>query len=337
VGRRGRCDHDTDDQRRKGLTDVTRHAPPPLPTLSAEEDDDLISAVPLRRPGRWIAAAAIVILLGLFGYGAATNADYQWNAYWTYLFDQRISNAAFVTLELTVLAMVIGIAVGVTIAIMRMSDNFVLRAVAWGYVWIFRGTPVYVQLVFWGLVTTLYNKIDLGVPFMVQFVHVHTGSWLTPFVAAFVGLGLNEAAYMSEIIRAGIGAVDEGQLEASTALGMTSWQTTRRIALPQAMRVVIPPTGNQVIGMLKTTSLVIAVPLTADLYSKSEQVAAVLYRPIPLLLVASTWYLAITSVLMVGQHFLERRYSRGISRVLTGKQLQALANAQTAESARGVV
>jgi polar amino acid transport system permease protein len=305
--------------------------------MSAEEEDDLINAVPLRRPGRWLAAAIVLVLLGLFVYGAATNPDYQWNTYWAYLFDKRIETAALITLELTILAMVIGILLGMTVAIMRMSDNPVLRSVAWGYVWIFRGTPVYVQLVFWGLVTTIYNKIDVGVPFMVQFMHLHTGSWLTPFVAAFVGLGLNEAAYMSEIIRAGIGAVDEGQLEASTALGMTWWQTTRRIALPQAMRVVIPPTGNEVIGMLKTTSLVIAVPLTADLYSKSEQIAAVLYRPIPLLLVASTWYLAITSVLMVGQHFLEKRFSRGVSRVLTAKQLLALAHAQASvETTRGL-
>jgi polar amino acid transport system permease protein len=309
---------------------MTRFERPHQPARSADEDDDdLINAVQLRRPGRWIAAAIVLALLGLFGYGAATNRDYQWSTYRAYLFDRRIANAALVTIELTVLAMVIAILLGMTVAVMRMSDNFVLKGVAWLYVWIFRGTPVYVQLVFWGLVTTLYTHIDLGVPFMVQFTHLETGSWLTPFAAAFVGLGLNEAAYMSEIIRAGIGAVDEGQLEASTALGMTGWQTTRRIALPQAMRVVIPPTGNEVIGMLKTTSLVIAVPLTADLYSKSEQIAAVLYRPIPLLLVASTWYLAITSVLMVGQHFLEKRYSRGISRVLTTKQLQTLALAQS--------
>lgn len=272
--------------------------------------EDPISAVPLRRPGRWTAAAVVLILLGLLAYGAATNPAYQWKTYWAYLFDQRLSQAAGVTLELTILAIMIGLVLGMTIAIMRMADNFVLKGVAWLYVWIFRGTPVYVQLVFWGLVTTLYSKIDVGVPFMVQFTHFETKSWLTPFVAAFVGLGLNEAAYMSEIIRAGIKSVDEGQIEASTALGMTWWQSTRRIALPQAMRVIIPPTGNEVIGMLKTTSLVVAVPLTADLYSKTEEIAAVLYRPIPLLLVASTWYLAITSVLMTGQHFLEKRYSR---------------------------
>lgn len=307
-----------------------------LPT--GTEAEDSISAVPVRRPGRWLAATVVLTLLGLFAYGAATNPAYQWKTYWAYLFDQRLTQAAGVTLELTVLSMAIGLVLGMTIAIMRMTDNFVLNGVAWLYVWIFRGTPVYVQLVFWGLVTTLYGKLDVGVPFVVQFAHFDTKSWLTPFVAAFIGLGLNEAAYMSEIIRAGIKAVDEGQIEASTALGMTWWQSTRRIALPQAMRVIIPPTGNEVIGMLKTTSLVVAVPLTADLYSKTEEIAAVLYRPIPLLLVASTWYLAITSVLMVGQHFLEKRYARGESRVFNARQLKSLGDLQSPDkSSRGAI
>jgi len=292
-----------------------------------QQPDELINAIPLRHPGRLVSAAVAGILLGLFIYGAATNPTYQWDTYWKYLPDQRISQGAIVTVELTIIAMAIGIVTGVVAAVMRMSDNFVLKYVAWLYIWIFRGTPVYVQLVFWGLVTSIYNRIDLGIPFMVQLVHFNTGSWLTPFVAAFMGLGLNEGAYMTEIIRAGMASVDEGQEEASMALGMSWWQTTRRVVLPQAMRVIIPPTGNELIGMLKTTSLVIAVPFTADLYSRSQEIAAVNYRPIPLLLAASTWYLAVTTVLMIGQHYLEKRFSRGISRVLNDKQLASLANA----------
>jgi polar amino acid transport system permease protein len=290
-------------------------------------ESDLIQAVPLRRPGRIVVAVILVVLLGLFVY--------EWSTFGSYLFDQRVSQAALITLELTVLSMIIAVALGVVLAVMRMSDNPVLKSVAWLYLWIFRGTPIYVQLVFWGLITTIYKHIDLGVPFMVQFVHLDTGSWLTPFVMAFLGLGLNEAAYMAEIVRAGIGSVDEGQNEAAVALAMTWPQTMRRVVLPQAMRVIIPPTGNEVISMLKTTSLVIGVPYTADLYSVSRQIGGVLYRPIPLLLVASAWYLAITSVLMVGQYFLEKRYSRGASRVLTTKQLQALATAQAAEPGNG--
>jgi polar amino acid transport system permease protein len=295
-------------------------------TASAAPDDD-IDAVPLRRPGRVVAVVVIVVLLALFFYGAATNAAYQWDTYVKYLFDRRISQGAAITLELTVAAMVIAIVFGVTAAIMRLSTNPVVSYAAWLYIWIFRGTPVYVQLVFWGLVTSIYPRLDLGIPFVQQFVHLQTGSWLTPFTAACLGLGLNEGAYMAEIMRAGIGSVDEGQQEASTALGMTWWQTSRQVVLPQAMRVIIPPTGNELIGMLKTTSIVLAVPFTADLYSRSGEIAAVLYRPIPLLLVASTWYLVITTVLMVGQHFLEKRFSRGASRILNDKQLRLLAEA----------
>lgn len=297
-------------------------------------DGESIKAVPLRRPGRFISAVVLIVLLALFVYGAATNSAYDWATFGKYLPDQRLAKATLITLELTIVSMVLAIALGIVLAVMRMSDNPVLRRVAWLYLWIFRGTPVYVQLVFWGLITTIYRHVDLGVPFVVQFVHLDTGFWLTPFVAAFIGLGLNEAAYMAEIVRAGIRSVDEGQSEAAAALAMTWGQTMRRVVLPQAMRVIIPPTGNEVISMLKTTSLVVAVPYTADLYSVSRQIGGVLYRPIPLLLAASTWYLAITSVLMLGQYFLEKRYSRGASRVLSSRQLQALALAQQTRTVR---
>lgn len=291
----------------------------------SHDPDDVIKAIPLRRPGRAVAAVVIVVVLGLFLYGAGTNSAYEWSTYFQYLPDKRISEGALVTIELTLISMALGIIIGVTAAIMRMSDNPVLRYVAWLYIWVFRGTPVYVQLVFWGLFTSIYQEIRIGIPFSYTLAHLSTTSWLTPFVAAFIGLGLNEGAYMSEIVRAGISSIDEGQREASMALGMPWALTTRRIVLPQAMRVIIPPTGNELIGMLKTTSLVIAVPLTTDLYSQSEQISAVLYRPIPLLLAASTWYLAITTVLMIGQHFLEKRFSRGSSRTLNDRQLEKLA------------
>lgn len=303
--------------------------------VQAHPYEEQIDAVPLRRPGRWIAGAVAILLLALLLYGAATNSAYQWSTYWQYLFDQRISRAALMTIELSVLAMALGLVLGGVSAVMRMSDNPVLRTVAWLYIWVFRGTPVYVQLVFWGLVTSIYKQIDLGIPFMVQFAHLQTGSWLTPFAAAVIGLGLNQGAYTAEIMRAGICSVDEGQREASVALGMSWWQTTRRVVFPQAMRVIIPPTGNEFISMLKTTSLVIAVPFTGDLYSQSTEIAAVLYRPIPLLLVASTWYLAITTVLMVGQHYLEKRFSRGASRRASDKQLQAMTEPPAAATGEG--
>ena len=285
-----------------------------------------IKAVPLRRPGRWVAAIVIGILLALFVYGAATNDGYQWSTYRDYLFDVRIAEGALVTLELTVLAMVIGVVLGVTLAVMRLSPNPVLRSVSWGYLWVFRGTPVYVQLLFWGLFPSLYKVIELGIPFGgPHFTHWNVQQWQAPFLFAMIGLGLNESAYMAEIVRAGINSVDEGQREASYALGMSWSRTMWRTVLPQAMRVIIPPTGNELISMLKTTSLVTAIPLTTDLYGRAHDISSVNFRPVPLLLVAATWYLAITSMLMIGQYYLERYYSRGVTRRLTARQLRAMA------------
>jgi polar amino acid transport system permease protein len=294
--------------------------------------DDLqastIDAVPLRHPWRWVSAVVIIVLVALFLYGAATNPDYHWSTYWKYLFDQRISTAAWNTIQLTVLSMVLAVVLGVVLAVMRLSPNPVLRSVSWVYVWMFRGTPVYVQLVFWGLFPVLYKNIQLGVPFGPSFFHFSIQQLSLYFELSVIGLGLNEAAYMAEIIRAGISSVPEGQTEASTALGMSWWMTMRRTILPQAMRVIIPPTGNEVISMLKTTSLVIAVPYSLELYGRAHDIGIALFQPIPLLVVAATWYLAITSILMVGQHYLERYFSRGVSRRLTSKQLEALARAQ---------
>ncbi|KUH94226.1 ABC transporter permease [Mycolicibacterium acapulense] len=298
---------------------------------SSPEAPAAIDAVPLRHPWRWVAAVVIVILVALFLYGAATNDSYRWSTYWKYLFNERVLTVGVLnTLQLTVYSMVLAIVLGVLLAVMRLSPNPVLKAVAWVYLWIFRGTPVYVQLVFWGLLPTIYQNLRLGVPFGPSLLEVDLQSLSIPFVLAILGLALNEAAYMAEIIRAGISSVPEGQTEASTALGMSWGMTMRRTVLPQAMRVIIPPTGNEVISMLKTTSLVTAVPFTLDLYGiTSREIAARIFEPVPLLLVAATWYLAITSVLMVGQYYLERYYSRGASRKLTTKQLEALAKAQT--------
>ena len=274
-------------------------------------------------------AVVIAALVALFLYGAATNPAYGWATYRKYLFDHRVSEAAWNTLQLTFWAMALGLVLGVALAVMRLSPNPILRWVSWVYLWIFRGTPVYVQLVFWGLFPTIYQNIRIGVPFGPALLHLDLGDLSISFILAIVGLGLNEAAYMAEIIRAGIASVPEGQTEASTALGMSWWMTMRRTVLPQAMRVIIPPTGNELISMLKTTSLVTAVPYTLELYTRTRDISAVIFQPIPLLLVAATWYLVITSVLMVGQHYLEKRFSRGISRQLTSKQLDALAKAQT--------
>jgi len=296
---------------------------------SPPESPAAIDAVPLRHPWRWVAAIVILILAALFIYGAATNEAYGWATFGKYILDERIMHGVWITIQLTIWSMLLAIVMAVILAVMRLSPNPVFRSVSWVYLWVFRGTPVFVQLVFWGLIPTIYKNIQLGIPFGPTFFHLNIQNLSMYFVLAILGLGFNEAAYLAEIIRAGISSVPEGQSEASTALGMSWLLTMRRTVLPQAMRVIIPPTGNEFIGQLKTTSLAVAVPFTLDLFGRQRDIAAVIFQPIPLLLVAAAWYLLITSILMVGQFYLERYFSRGVSRKLTTKQLNALAEAQT--------
>ena len=271
-----------------------------------------IKAVRLRHPVRNIFAAIIVVFVVAFVYDAALRPAFNWPAVGKYIFDRRISEAAVNTLQLTVYSMVIAIALGVVLAVMRLSPNPVFKSISWFYLWIFRGTPVYVQLTFWGLLSVIYPMINLGLPFLNPFITLPTGDALNVFQLAIIGLALNEAAYLAEIVRAGILSVDRGQDEASTALGMTWAQTMWRIIIPQSMRVIIPPIGNEVISMLKTTSLVTAVPYSFDLFTRSRDISAETFNTIPLFLVASLWYLAFTSILMIGQYFLEKRFARGV-------------------------
>ncbi|MEH3154537.1 MAG: amino acid ABC transporter permease [Gordonia paraffinivorans] len=300
------------------------NAPGAGPSGPAPSDPVPITAIPVRRPGQWVAAVIVAVLVVLFVYGAATNPAYGWSTYGKYLFDTRILSGVGYTLALTVLSMVIGVVLGALLAVMRLTPNPVLRTVSWVYLWIFRGTPVYVQLVFWGLFPSIYKTIKLGIPFSTTFAEFDIQDLNAAFTFAVIGLALNESAYMAEIVRAGILSVGEGQTEASKALGMSWAQTMWRTVLPQAMRVIIPPTGNEVISMLKTTTLVTAVPFSLELYGRAADISGVNFQPIPLLLVASTWYLVVTSVLMVGQFYLERYYARGATRELTGRQLAAM-------------
>jgi polar amino acid transport system permease protein len=272
-----------------------------------------IKAVPVRHPGRWIAATVIAVLIVSLAHSVATNPRFQWDVVGDYLFDSSILRGLRITVELTVLAMAIGIVLGVVLALMRLSPNPLLSSASWTYIWLLRGTPVLVQIIFWFYFAALYPSVDLGIPFGPSFVHLDANQLITPFVAGMLGLGLNEGAYMSEIVRAGIISVEEGQTDAAQALGMTRLQTMRRIVLPQAMRVIIPPTGNETISMLKTTSLVAFIALTDLLYS-AQLIYARTYQTIPLLIVVSIWYLTVTSVLSIGQHYIERYYGRGATR-----------------------
>lgn len=272
-----------------------------------------IRAVPVRHVGRWVAGVIVLVIAVALVNSAATNSRFEWSVVGDYLFDHRIISGLRVTLELTVIAMAIGVVLGVLLAVMRLSPNKLVSGASWLYIWFFRGTPVLVQLLFWYYIAALYPQIDIGVPFGPAVIHADANTLIVAFTAAVLALGLNEGAYMAEIVRAGIISVDEGQSDAARSLGMTRLQTMRRIVLPQAMRVIIPPTGNETISMLKTTSLVsvIAVP---DLLYAAQEIYSVNFKTIPLLIVASIWYLVCTSVLYVGQYYLERYYGRGAFR-----------------------
>jgi polar amino acid transport system permease protein len=285
----------------------------PGPDLPAGRPDD-IRAVPVRRPGRWIAAAIVVVVAASIIRSIVTNKRFQWDVVGHYMFDSRILHGVVVTLELTVISMVIGIALGVVAAVMRLSPNPLVSGASWIYVFFFRGTPLLVQLLFWNNIAALFPTIDLGVPFGPSLIHANATSLIPGFVVAILAFGINEGAYMAEIVRAGIISVGEGQTEAALSLGMTRLQIMRRIVLPQAMRVIVPPTGNETISMLKNTSLVLIIGSVFDLLFEAQQIYSATYQIVPLLIVASIWYLALTSVLYVGQYFIERRFGRGFSR-----------------------
>jgi len=268
---------------------------------------EALTAVPVRHWGQRVSAVVLIGLLGLFVWTVASNNNIHWSIVGDYLFYGGILRGLVTTVELTVLAMVIGIALGVVVAVMRLSTNPVLKWVSFGFVWLFRGTPVLVQLIIWFNLAVIFPHIGPS------FFQADTNVVITSFVAALLGLGLNEAAYMSEIVRAGIISVDPGQTEAAHALGMPRTLMMRRIVLPQAMRIIIPPTGNETITMLKTTSLV-AVIAANDLLTRAQAIYSSNYAIIELLLVASFWYLLLTSVASVFQYFLERRFARGFTR-----------------------
>jgi polar amino acid transport system permease protein len=265
-----------------------------------------------------------LVLAAVIINSVATNPRFQWGVVGDFLFDKRVLDGVRVTLELTVVAMVIGIALGVVLAVMRLSPNPLVSGASWIYIWFFRGTPVLVQILFWGFVSALYPKISIGIPFGgPEIGSADANHVIKPFVAAILGLGLNEAAYMAEIVRAGILSVDEGQTEAASALGMTRMQTMRRIVLPQAMRVIIPPTGNETISMLKTSSLVSVIAYAELLYSV-QLIYSQNFKTIPLLLVAAIWYLFFTTILSIGQYYIERHYARGSTRALPPTPLQRM-------------
>ncbi|CAL9580247.1 amino acid ABC transporter permease [Streptomyces griseomycini] len=276
---------------------------------------EAIKAIPVRHPGRYVSAAVALALLGAVVYAFA-QGRINWGSIPEYFFDDRILDGVWNTLLLTVLSMVIGIVGGILLAVMRLSKNPVTSSIAWFYIWFFRGTPVLVQLFVWFNLGLVFEYINLG-----PIYKDYWSSFMTPLLTALLGLGLNEAAYMAEICRAGLLSVDEGQTEASHALGMSHTKTLRRIVIPQAMRVIVPPTGNEVINMLKTTSLVSAVQYY-DLFKQAQDIGQSAGSPVEMYFLAAAWYLIMTSILSVGQYYIERYYARGSSRTLPPTPLQ---------------
>ncbi|GGY33414.1 amino acid ABC transporter permease [Streptomyces omiyaensis] len=293
------------------MTDKLSKDPAPTPSGSGSPATpyEAIKAVPVRHYGRWISAVVVVVLLGWLVY-AFSQGNIIWDTVWDKLFDSSIIDGLWNTIVISVASMALGLVLGILFAVMRLSKNPVTGAVAWLYIWFFRGTPVYVQLLVWFNLSLIFEYINLGPIYKNETVDV-----MTPFMVALLGLGLNEGAYMAEIVRAGIQSVDEGQTEAAHALGMSQTKTMRRIVLPQAMRVIVPPTGNEFINMLKTSSLVSAVQYT-ELLRASSNIGSTSSAVMEMLFVASIWYLALTSVFSVGQYYLERRFARGSLRSL---------------------
>ncbi|MDC7339723.1 amino acid ABC transporter permease [Streptomyces lydicus] len=256
--------------------------------------------VPRRRTGQWASAVAVLALLVPAAVSVVRNDAFQWDVVADYFLTDAVLRGLGLTLWLTVLVMALGFALGTLLATMRLSANPVLRGVSWGYVWLFRSMPVLVQLLFWFNIGALYPTI-LG---------VRTVDLLDPVAIAVIGLTLHEAAYAAEVVRGGILSVEKGQLEAAQSLGLGAWRRLRRIVLPQAMRAIVPPAGNMLIGTLKGTSIVSVIAVQDLLYSV-QLVYHRTYQVIPLLLVATLWYVVVTSVLSAGQYLVERHYARG--------------------------
>jgi polar amino acid transport system permease protein len=262
------------------------------------------------KPREWIGTIIVLLLASMFVHMLVTNVNLQWNVVGHYLFSHTILSGIGLTLELTVLAMLAGLVIGIVVAVMRLSANVLLQRVSWAWIWFFRGVPPLVQLIFWYNLASLVQSVSLGVPYGPTFISWQTNSLITPFTAALLGLAFTESAYAAEMIRAGIQAVPRGQVEAAQSLGMTGGQAMRRIVLPQALRIVIPPIGNDTISMLKFTSLVSVLALPDLLYS-AQEIYARTYQTIPMLLVATIWYLVLTTILTVIEHLIEKRLRRG--------------------------
>ncbi|MFI9417520.1 amino acid ABC transporter permease [Streptomyces werraensis] len=296
---------------------------PDAPAPSPAPDTDVPRIVPRRNVGRWIGAGIALLLFAMLLNSVVRNDAFQWSVVGRYFTTSAVLDGLLLSLWLTAVVMVLGFLTGTVLAVMRLSGNPVLRTLSWGYIWIFRSTPLLVQLLFWFNIGALYPTLGFGIPFGPQFVTVQTVNLLGPTLTAVIGLTLHESAYAAEVVRGGILSVDSGQTEAAQALGLSRRRTLRRIVVPQAMRSIVPTAGNMLIGTLKGTSIV-SVLAVHDLLYSVQLIYNQTYQIIPLLMVATLWYIAVTTALSIAQFYVERHYARGGSRSLPPTPLQRL-------------
>lgn len=279
------------------------------------DESDLPRIAGAWHPWRWVVGAIALILVAQFAHGLITNPGWDWGTFAQYFTARSVLAALLVTLELTFWGTLLGFALGTLLAIGRVSNNPVLRVIAWTYIWAFRSIPLIVQLLFWFNIAYLYQRLSVGIPFGPAFFDFEVNGVISGFTAAVIGLALHQAAYSAELIRAGLLAVDQGQLEAAAALGIPKWRQFRTVVLPQAMRSILPNAANEVIGLFKGTSIV-SVMAIAELFYQVQVIFGRNGRVVPLLMVATVWYIVLTTALSIVQYYIERHYAKGAQRQL---------------------
>jgi polar amino acid transport system permease protein len=312
---------------------TTLETRPPAAAPPSGTPFDQLQVVPARHPGRWVATAVVGVLLAMVVNSLVTNPRWEWGVVGAYLTEASIVRGVLTTIELTAITAVVGFTLGTVLALMRLSRSPLLRAVSWGYTWVFRSVPLILQLLLWYNLAYLYKHLDFGIPFGPSFVSVPTLSLIDKFGAAVLGLGLHQAAYSAEIVRAGILSVDQGQHEAAASLGIPRRRQTTRIVLPQAMRTIVPNAVNEVIGLFKGTSIVYVLAL-GELFYTVSVIYGRTQRVLPMLVVAAIWYVVLTTVVTVVQYYVERRYSRGALRTLPPTPLQRVRSELTSVLSR---
>ncbi|MFD7708977.1 amino acid ABC transporter permease [Streptomyces sp. NPDC059785] len=287
---------------------------PPVAETAAEPDDlGTLKIVPVRHPWRWAAVVVTAVLLAQFAHGLATNPGWEWEVFAEFFTADVVLKAVWTTLQLTVYGTALGFALGIALAFMRLSASPFLKAVAFAYIWAFRSIPLIVQLLFWFNLAYLYKELRFGIPFGPGFYSFDTMGLVGAMSAAVLGLALHQAAYAAEIVRGGVLAVDQGQLEAAAALGIPKLRQIRRIVLPQAMRSILPNAANEVISLFKGTSIV-SVMAIGELFYQVQVIYGRNGRVVPLLMVATAWYMLLTTALSVLQHYTERHFAKGTAR-----------------------